>query len=1106
MTLLLVSAAAAQVTLDMSKLTPDGNGGIGGVGDDGVSGDRQNSYAWCMERITHPDGDYLYVGSNRNVIYWVIAASYISGGETDLDVINQQIDDVFNGDIYTPDPDTYDGRPRIFRYKLDGSRGWELVYRSPMVPNENPNLDVEEVSFDGGYRGMHSFTDAGGETALYVVTSGGTSNVCRVLKISEDFQLGEDPVEVFRAGGSTLRPITAHNGKLYIGRTADIWESDDPAAITPSAEEDETWTEGWSRVASGTWDFWRPAGIGGAKRIYASLWQLASFNGWIYATLSEGSLNGMIEEEVGGFYLFKGKYVGTGVSGANAYGWLWIPIVANQDLFPQAPYPKGLGTIHNNGACLTGYGDYLYVGTLMAVHTYAAAGELEYFLENRIPPQVYRFQKDTDTCDMIIGDPNALFPSRLGNYGAGFFNPLFDFTPFNDENYSLNHYVWWMAVYDGKLYCTTFDMRTFLGFAEDLLGSEPVINQYLALLELVNDNPAGFDLYVTGDGVNFEPVTRDGFGDAYNYGGRVLLPTKETLFLGTANPFYGFQIWALRETLPVADAGPNQTVGEGVEVVLNGSNSFDRDGSIVSYQWTQTGGAPVDLSDPSAAEPVFMPPDVGMGGGAFMFQLMVTDNDGQQSAPDSCIVNVTWLNAPPVASAGTDQTIRHAGETVTLDGSNSFDEDNGIASYQWTQTGEPQVALSDSGAIRPTFEMPEIAGGASLTFQIEVTDNGGLKDTDESLVTMYKQKPYVSNRSPVADAGSDQSVFENVTVTLDGTGSYDSDGLIETYEWTLTDGSPVTLSDPTAAAPTFTAPEVEPGVTGISLTFQLTVTDNDDASGSDLCIVNVQDSADTNTPPVVDAGSDQTVDEGETVTLDGLGSSDSDGEIVACEWRQTSGLSVTLSDPAALETTFLAPLVEEAMEMVFELTVTDDGGLKDTGEVTVSVNDVNDNETVTIVTSTGKNLGVEVNDGGSLVELNILDPESVIDQKNRPGDLMYGLIEMHIGADTIGGSVKIVLHLSEPAPEGYRWFKFNESDGWLDFSRDRISGGTGDGAEFNADRTQVTLYLTDGGPGDADGAANGTIEDPSGLGISGGCANDDGGSCFIDTLSAVLRD
>ena len=75
------------------------------------------------------------------------------------------------------------------------------------------------------------------------------------------------------------------------------------------------------------------------------------------------------------------------------------------------------------------------------------------------------------------------------------------------------------------------------------------------------------------------------------------------------------------------------------------------------------------------------------------FELTVTDSGGLQ-ATDTTTVNVTGDNDPPTADAGPDQNVEEE-TTVTLDGSNSFDPDDGIESYRWKQVAGPSVTLSD---------------------------------------------------------------------------------------------------------------------------------------------------------------------------------------------------------------------------------------------------------------------------------------------------------------------------------------------------------------------------------------------------------------------------
>jgi hypothetical protein len=88
-----------------------------------------------------------------------------------------------------------------------------------------------------------------------------------------------------------------------------------------------------------------------------------------------------------------------------------------------------------------------------------------------------------------------------------------------------------------------------------------------------------------------------------------------------------------------------------------------------------------------------------------------------------------------------------------------------------------------------------------------------------------------SNTAPTANAGTDQAnITPGSTVTLDGTGSTDSDGTVEAYSWRQISGSPVTLSSTTAAEPTFTAPTLTGGAT---LVFGLVVTDDDNADSTE---------------------------------------------------------------------------------------------------------------------------------------------------------------------------------------------------------------------------------------------------------------------------------
>ncbi len=174
------------------------------------------------------------------------------------------------------------------------------------------------------------------------------------------------------------------------------------------------------------------------------------------------------------------------------------------------------------------------------------------------------------------------------------------------------------------------------------------------------------------------------------------------------------------------------------------------------------------------------------------------------------------------------------------------------------------------------------------------------------------------------NAGSDQTVAVNTTVTLDGSGSTATAG-IATYSWNQIGGTPVTLSNADTASPTFNS-----GNSSNLATFALTITDSSDQSATDVVSVRV------NLEPTSVAGSNQSVLPGAIVTLNGNLSSDSEG-IASYEWSQTTGSSVTISQTSADSptATFIAPSQLGTLE--FSLTVTDTLGSSASSSITVNV-------------------------------------------------------------------------------------------------------------------------------------------------------------------------
>src|SRR5260370_14973752 len=180
---------------------------------------------------------------------------------------------------------------------------------------------------------------------------------------------------------------------------------------------------------------------------------------------------------------------------------------------------------------------------------------------------------------------------------------------------------------------------------------------------------------------------------------------------------------------PVANAGPNQTVTAGTIVQLDGSGSSDVDGDPLTYRWTIVNaptGSTATLSNSSIVNPTFVP----NAKGTYVVQLIVHDGI-VDSSPSQ--VTITSTNSPPVASPGPDQKI-NVGTTVQLDGSRSTDVEADPLTYTWailsTPTGSTAV-LSSTTAVQPTFVADRVG-----TYVIQLIVNDGTVNSHPKTVTI----------------------------------------------------------------------------------------------------------------------------------------------------------------------------------------------------------------------------------------------------------------------------------------------------------------------------------------------------------------------------------
>jgi large repetitive protein len=190
-----------------------------------------------------------------------------------------------------------------------------------------------------------------------------------------------------------------------------------------------------------------------------------------------------------------------------------------------------------------------------------------------------------------------------------------------------------------------------------------------------------------------------------------------------------------------------------------------------------------------------------------------------------------------------------------------------------------------------------------------------------------------ANHPPVANAGTDQIVNENTTVTLVGAGSDPDPDDTLAFLWRQTGGPSVELSNRTSTNPAFTAPMITDDT---QLKFSLGVTDDKGLSSSPA-VVNVA-IRHINRQPIANAGQDQTVNAGHAVSLDGTGSKDPDSDVLSYSWNQTNGPSVKLDDTNTFIATFRAPSnISSDTDLIFELKTKDGSNATSTDDAKVTV-------------------------------------------------------------------------------------------------------------------------------------------------------------------------
>ncbi|MBT8351024.1 MAG: PKD domain-containing protein, partial [Deltaproteobacteria bacterium] len=307
---------------------------------------------------------------------------------------------------------------------------------------------------------------------------------------------------------------------------------------------------------------------------------------------------------------------------------------------------------------------------------------------------------------------------------------------------------------------------------------------------------------------------------------------------------------------PVAVAGPDQYV-KTREVKFDASSSYDPDGEIIKYLW--------NFGDGKKEKGVYAIHSF-RNPGRYTVRLTVID-DSKTSTNQSFDEITVAVNHLPIADAGHDH-VGIPGQLFVFDGSASLDPDGKITKYVWD--------FGDGTVQNGTKVSHRYSNPGKYNVLLTVYDNFA-KEADLG----FDEAVVAINRSPVAVAGGDLLVAPGEKVLFDGSRSYDSDGHIVYYQWDFSDkeadGKSIKAFQSKKVQRSFDASG--------TYSATLTVVDNyrvENSTSQDKISIKV------NHRPRADAGKNIHTSE-RTVVLDGLASSDADGDPLTYIWNFADG-------------------------------------------------------------------------------------------------------------------------------------------------------------------------------------------------------------------------
>ena len=399
---------------------------------------------------------------------------------------------------------------------------------------------------------------------------------------------------------------------------------------------------------------------------------------------------------------------------------------------------------------------------------------------------------------------------------------------------------------------------------------------------------------------------------------------------------------------PVAPSVPDQSAAEATAFTYQAPAFTDPESDSLTYTATLSDGStlPSWLSfNPDTRTLTGTPQEADTP--ASLTILIIATDDGTPSASSSAsfTLAVSETNNRPPKPQVSDQT-------APVDRAFSYtvpevtDPNGDTLTYNAVQgpSNNPLPHWLDFDPATRTFSgTPGSADVGEYTILVSVEDQA-LSSQASFVLTVA----VAANQAPVAPTLSAQTATEDTAFTYQSPVFTDPDNDTLTYSASLSDGSalPTWLSF-NAGVRTFSGTPLETDAPATH-TIRVTATDDGTPPSSSsatfaLTVVEVNDA------PTADAGPNETVSAGDTVTLDGSRSVDPEGHPLSYTWSQTDGPDVDLSDPNTATPTLTAPsgLTANAV-LTFVLVVTDTSNVPSSPDVVQIVVEAEPSEAVPV--------------------------------------------------------------------------------------------------------------------------------------------------------------